>query len=82
MLNTKFDRAMREVSDVLGGNTSVAWMGLIAFVITKVVESVNDLVSTFTGIAALILLVLTIIGKYNEITGSKRVDKGGDKAAG
>lgn len=72
---------MREVSDVLGENTSVAWMGLIAFVITKVIESVNDLVSTFTGVAALILLVLTIIGKYNEIRGGKRIDKGSDKAA-
>jgi 1,4-dihydroxy-2-naphthoate octaprenyltransferase len=58
---------MREVSEVLGEHSSLAWFGFFAFIMTKIVESVNEIVSTFTGVAALILLVLTIIGKYNEI---------------
>lgn len=70
---------MREVSEVLGGHSSLAWMGFFAFVMTKIIESVNDLVSTFTGIAALVLLVLTIIGKYNEIRKANSNHKGNGK---
>ena len=70
---------MREVSEVLGEHSSLAWMGFFAFVMTKIIESVNELVSTFTGMAALVLLVLTIIGKYNEIRKTNSNHKRGDK---
>jgi hypothetical protein len=73
---------MREVSDVLGEHSSLAWFGFFAFIVTKIMESVNELVSTFTGLAALILLVLTIIGKYNEIKRINSGDKGSDKSSG
>lgn len=71
---------MREVSEVLSEHSGLAWLGFLAFIMTKIIESVNELVSTFTGIAALILLVLTIIGKCNEIKRSNRVSKDSGKA--
>ena len=66
---------MKEVSDVLSNHPSVALVTVIAYWMTQLIGHVNEIVSTLTGIGALFLLCLTIVGKWNEIQ-DKRKNKG------
>lgn len=62
---------MREVTDALGHHPSVALLSVMTYWMTQLIGHVNEVISMLTGIGALVLLYLTIYGKYNEVFNPK-----------
>lgn len=73
---------MSEGTEVLAKNSDFTWVAFMTYWCIRLFELFNDTIGTLTGLFALILLILTSIGKYHEIKKYFTSDKGGDKNSG
>lgn len=68
---------MQGATELLGNNPGVALLSVVVYYANLMMQ-LNEVISTLTGIGALFLLCLTIVGKWKEI----RKNKGKDEANG
>lgn len=71
---------MSEGAEVLAKNSDITWLAFMTYLCIRLLELFNDTIGALTGLFALILLILTCIGKYHEIKKNFNRNKGSDQS--